>query len=126
MRRTRALPVSRLRQPLRSAILKKPESRTKRAIPLPFLHVGEWLSLVEHLVRDQGVGGSNPLSPTKSSKRTLQFFLLQTIRLLRGVADLESADELARQRENQRCKNNRAKDRRERAYRFADDREECH
>src|SRR5438067_4359560 len=29
-----------------------------------FLHVGEWLSLVEHLVRDQGVGGSNPLSPT--------------------------------------------------------------
>ena len=26
---------------------------------------GEWLSLVEHLVRDQGVGGSNPLSPTK-------------------------------------------------------------
>ena len=28
--------------------------------------VGEWLSLVEHLVRDQGVGGSNPLSPTKN------------------------------------------------------------
>ncbi len=27
-------------------------------------HLGEWLSLVEHLVRDQGVGGSNPLSPT--------------------------------------------------------------
>src|SRR5437016_9082654 len=33
------------------------------AILLP-LRVGEWLSLVEHLVRDQGVGGSNPLSPT--------------------------------------------------------------
>ena len=30
----------------------------------PFPFVGEWLSLVEHLVRDQGVGGSNPLSPT--------------------------------------------------------------
>jgi hypothetical protein len=29
-----------------------------------FRYVGEWLSLVEHLVRDQGVGGSNPLSPT--------------------------------------------------------------
>src|SRR5437899_2042369 len=29
--------------------------------------VGEWLSLVEHLVRDQGVGGSNPLSPTNTS-----------------------------------------------------------
>ncbi len=27
-------------------------------------YFGEWLSLVEHLVRDQGVGGSNPLSPT--------------------------------------------------------------
>ncbi len=27
-------------------------------------NLGEWLSLVEHLVRDQGVGGSNPLSPT--------------------------------------------------------------
>ena len=32
--------------------------------PLPASYVGEWLSLVEHLVRDQGVGGSNPLSPT--------------------------------------------------------------
>jgi hypothetical protein len=29
--------------------------------------IGEWLSLVEHLVRDQGVGGSNPLSPTNLS-----------------------------------------------------------
>src|SRR5579884_646910 len=29
-------------------------------------NIGEWLSLVEHLVRDQGVGGSNPLSPTIS------------------------------------------------------------
>ena len=32
--------------------------------------VGEWLSLVEHLVRDQGVGGSNPLSPTNLFSRT--------------------------------------------------------
>jgi hypothetical protein len=31
--------------------------------------VGEWLSLVEHLVRDQGVGGSNPLSPTNLFKQ---------------------------------------------------------
>jgi hypothetical protein len=30
----------------------------------PHTKFGEWLSLVEHLVRDQGVGGSNPLSPT--------------------------------------------------------------
>ena len=45
------------------------------AILLP-LRVGEWLSLVEHLVRDQGVGGSNPLSPTnvfKQLKRTSGF-----------------------------------------------------
>ncbi len=34
---------------------------------------GEWLSLVEHLVRDQGVGGSNPLSPTNLSSLTSSF-----------------------------------------------------
>ena len=28
--------------------------------------VGAWLSLVEHSVRDRGVGGSNPLAPTTS------------------------------------------------------------
>src|SRR5215216_2323060 len=31
--------------------------------------VGAWLSLVEHSVRDRGVGGSNPLAPTKDHKR---------------------------------------------------------
>ena len=36
--------------------------------------VGEWLSLVEHLVRDQGVGGSNPLSPTKSFQAVERYF----------------------------------------------------
>jgi hypothetical protein len=34
---------------------------------------GEWLSLVEHLVRDQGVGGSNPLSPTIKSRNFNSF-----------------------------------------------------
>ena len=29
-----------------------------------FTRVGTWLSLVEHSVRDAGVGGSNPLVPT--------------------------------------------------------------
>lgn len=29
--------------------------------------VGAWLSPVEHLVRDEGVGGSNPLTPTSES-----------------------------------------------------------
>jgi hypothetical protein len=53
-------------------------------------YVGEWLSLVEHLVRDQGVGGSNPLSPTiivsyhlvqpigDLVKRSYCFYLLST------------------------------------------------
>ena len=36
--------------------------------PRRLAQVGEWLSLVEHLVRDQGVGGSNPLSPTNILK----------------------------------------------------------
>ena len=34
--------------------------------------VGAWLSLVEHLVRDQGVGGSNPLAPTNIIKHLLE------------------------------------------------------
>ena len=37
--------------------------------------VGEWLSLVEHLVRDQGVGGSNPLSPTNKPKWLIELAL---------------------------------------------------
>ena len=32
--------------------------------------LGEWLSLVEHLVRDQGVAGSNPVSPTRGRGRS--------------------------------------------------------
>ena len=32
-------------------------------------YFGAWLSLVEHLVRDQGVGGSNPLAPTFAGYR---------------------------------------------------------
>jgi hypothetical protein len=52
-----------------SATLIKRHRGVKRARPRPNeTHpqpkFGEWLSLVEHLVRDQGVGGSNPLSPT--------------------------------------------------------------
>jgi hypothetical protein len=39
-------------------------ARPRPAAALPPSKFGEWLSLVEHLVRDQGVGGSNPLSPT--------------------------------------------------------------
>src|SRR5205807_10665335 len=35
---------------------------------------GEWLSLVEHLVRDQGVAGSNPVSPTNTGPRVCSGF----------------------------------------------------
>src|SRR5207253_7352943 len=48
-----------------------PTGLTRRVLPVtssrPFAgnqDFGEWLSLVEHLVRDQGVAGSNPVSPT--------------------------------------------------------------
>ena len=37
---------------------KKPEKGNKKN------GFGKWLSLVEHSVRDAGVGGSNPLFPT--------------------------------------------------------------
>ena len=51
--------------------------------------VGEWLSLVEHLVRDQGVGGSNPLSPTNSFKQLERFqhppFWVQWVQLAISV-----------------------------------------
>src|SRR5438128_3522608 len=40
-------------------------SRAARPFVLPVCSVGAWLSLVEHSVRDRGVGGSNPLAPTK-------------------------------------------------------------
>ena len=30
-------------------------------------HIGMWLSLVEHYVRDVGAAGSNPVIPTKKS-----------------------------------------------------------
>ena len=48
-----------------------PSGKTHQAAPddtHPQTKFGEWLSLVEHLVRDQGVGGSNPLSPTIKSR----------------------------------------------------------
>ncbi len=42
---------------------------------------GDWRSLVAHFVRDEGVGGSNPLSPTKFKKALLneQGFLLSGV-----------------------------------------------
>src|ERR1019366_7214528 len=53
---------------LQQFLLRAP--RTSSSAPA---HIGEWLSLVEHLVRDQGVGGSNPLSPTIIYKHCHKF-----------------------------------------------------
>ena len=36
--------------------------------------IGKWLSLVEHSVRDAGVGGSNPLFPTIYRARNFDLF----------------------------------------------------
>ena len=35
-------------------------------------HIGMWLSLVEHYVRDVGAAGSNPVIPTKNGKQGAQ------------------------------------------------------
>ena len=47
------------------------------------VHIGMWLSLVEHYVRDVGVAGSNPVIPTKNGKQIALlcglFFLLPNL-----------------------------------------------
>ena len=63
IRRGRRRPNPRAGTPIQGAIIYA--SSSARVVPRAGASkVGEWLSLVEHLVRDQGVGGSNPLSPT--------------------------------------------------------------
>ena len=52
--------------PLDAILVTQEVATPFRQWPLFRSIVGEWLSLVEHLVRDQGVGGSNPLSPTNN------------------------------------------------------------
>ena len=46
-------------------------------------HIGMWLSLVEHYVRDVGAAGSNPVIPTKSGQQIALlcglFFLLPNV-----------------------------------------------
>ena len=46
-------------------------------------HIGMWLSLVEHYVRDVGAAGSNPVIPTKNGKQIALlcglFFLLTNV-----------------------------------------------
>ncbi len=45
-----------------------------------------WLSPVEHLVRDQGVGGSNPLTPTKYAIEMYFTYILHSKSLNRYYA----------------------------------------
>ena len=46
-------------------------------------HIGMWLSLVKHYVRDVGAAGSNPVIPTKNGKQIALlcglFFLLPNV-----------------------------------------------
>ncbi len=46
--------------------------------------VGKWLSLVEHSVRDAGVGGSNPLFPTIKIKKGFQIVNLESLSFFHG------------------------------------------
>lgn len=43
-----------------------------------------WLSLVEHLVRDQGVAGSNPVIPTKP-RRLVSLRIYEPFPFVRGL-----------------------------------------
>ncbi len=40
------------------------DQEVRGSTPLGRANYGKWLSLVEHLVWDQGVAGSNPVFPT--------------------------------------------------------------
>ena len=52
-----------------------PACRSKPVIAAaPKRNVGVWLSLVEHYVRDVGVAGSNPATPTISSLICMRLF----------------------------------------------------
>ncbi len=63
---------------------------------------GDWRSLVAHFVRDEGVGGSNPLSPTKFEKPAQRagFLHLQLMRMRTsggGEVRLERSERTLRQ-----------------------------
>ena len=62
-------------------------SRISKSVEYADTFVGEWLSLVEHLVRDQGVGGSNPLSPTNYLNPIIELarFLFPNFRALEST-----------------------------------------
>src|SRR5271169_5693980 len=68
------------------------KKRVDAANPAVPALVGEWLSLVEHLVRDQGVGGSNPLSPTNSFRA--ETFKTETLFCARFCHALERSEPL--------------------------------
>src|ERR1700719_3941025 len=65
------------------------------AIRPPTRDVGVWLSLVEHLVRDEGVAGSNPATPTNKSLRFAAREFLTFFRGNGGGAGLSSSRAIA-------------------------------
>ncbi len=56
-----------------SASRRESSSLSFRTIYTVIFYVGEWRSLVAHLVWVQGVVGSNPISPTRFSKKIAKF-----------------------------------------------------
>lgn len=62
----RGSPTGRLQTNFKQAVSSLASRKPHGYKPPP--QVGVWLSLVEHCVRDAGVGGSNPLTPTIPSK----------------------------------------------------------
>ncbi len=51
-------------------------------------HIGMWLSLVEHYVRDVGAAGSNPVIPTIRENGRIRPLFLLIFNMYRGVAQL--------------------------------------
>src|SRR2546422_10705164 len=64
-----------MRKPLRGEAPCEGSTIPEAGLQWSFASVGAWLSLVEHSVRDRGVGGSNPLAPTTFLRKASEFTL---------------------------------------------------
>src|SRR2546427_3622948 len=71
-----------MRKPLRGEAPCEGSTIPEAGLQWSFASVGAWLSLVEHSVRDRGVGGSNPLAPTNRIPRKTPQKALETGPLL--------------------------------------------
>ena len=59
---------------------------------------GDWRSLVAHFVRDEGVGGSNPLSPTKFENPASAGFFASEVKRMRTSGGKRFDSSVARER----------------------------